>query len=342
MKRYLIGLGVLVAGVGIALGVRDDVSGRATTESESAAVESVEDSPAAALAVTGSEGSGTGGSGEPAGAGAEDAGGKNGDATSDMASAGAGAEGRGASAASESAQAGAGQASPSGTQPAAASSPVKGGSSSEPAGAGGGEDAVRVQEPDVETVLRRASAAYEATRSLQADFVQVARNPLLGTTINSRGTLYQRRPDRFLMDFSDPAGDVIVSDGQSIWIYYPSVDEAQVIRAPAGAAGAGGVDLQAQFLGDPVARFDSEMLGREEVDGRPTWVVRMIPRQPMGYRSLKAWVDAEDYLVRRFELVEDNGVTRNIELRNLKLNPSLDDSRFRFTPPEGARVVERG
>lgn len=201
--------------------------------------------------------------------------------------------------------------------------------------------AMAEQEPDARTVLLRASEAYEAVRSLRAEFVQTAENPLLRNRVTSRGTLVQRRPDRFLMKFSDPAGDVIVSDGQYIWVYYPSVDEDQVMRAPAGAAGAGGVDLQAQFLGDPVARFRSELHGKEEVGGRPAYVLTMVPREPMGYRSLKVWVDAGDYLVRRFEIVEDNGVTRHLELSGLRLNASLDDSLFRFTPPPGARIVQR-
>lgn len=201
--------------------------------------------------------------------------------------------------------------------------------------------AMAEQEPDARAVLLRASEAYEAVRSLRAEFVQTAENPLLRNRVTSRGTLVQRRPDRFLMKFSDPAGDVIVSDGQYIWVYYPSVDEDQVMRAPAGAAGAGGVDLQAQFLGDPVARFRSELHGKEEVGGRPAYVLTMVPREPMGYRSLKVWVDAGDYLVRRFEIVEDNGVTRHLELSGLRLNASLDDSLFRFTPPPGARIVQR-
>jgi len=198
------------------------------------------------------------------------------------------------------------------------------------------------QEPDARTVLLRASEAYGKVRSLRAEFVQTAENPLLRSRVTSRGTLVQRRPDRFLMRFSEPAGDVIVSDGEWIWVYYPSVDEKQVMRAPVGAGGAGGADLQAQFLGDPLTRFTPTLEGTESVRGRRAYVLLLTPRVDTGFRSLKVWVDAQDHLVRRFELVESNGVKRHFELDRLEVGVAAPDSLFRFTPPEGARIVERG
>lgn len=189
-------------------------------------------------------------------------------------------------------------------------------------------------------VLRRASEAYAKVKSLRANFVQKRDNPLLGSTTTSRGTLYQRRPDRFLMKFSDPDGDVIVSDGRYFWIYYPSADPKQVLRAPASAEAAGGVDLQAQFLGDPLRRFSNTYHGTDTVAGRKTHVITMIPRENVGYKNLKVWIDAQDALVRRFVLTENNGVVMEIVLSNLTINPALGDDVFQFTPPTGAKIIE--
>jgi outer membrane lipoprotein-sorting protein len=197
------------------------------------------------------------------------------------------------------------------------------------------------QDPEIATVLRRAAKVYAGAESLQADFSQRSTNPILRTTVASKGTLYQRRPDRFLMRFSDPAGDLIVSDGSYFWVYYPSVDRQQVLRMPAGR-GAGVVDLQAQFVGDPLERFVVTSEGREEIAGRSAHVLLLEPREALGYRALKVWIDAADYLVRQFEVTEENGMVRHFELSNLKLNPRLGDDLFHFTVPEGARVVDRG
>jgi outer membrane lipoprotein-sorting protein len=60
-----------------------------------------------------------------------------------------------------------------------------------------------------------------------------------------------------------------------------------------------------------------------------------------GYRTLKVWVDAQDYLVRRFLITEQTGALVEFQLTNLVVNPTLPDEIFKFTPPAGARVVER-
>ena len=204
---------------------------------------------------------------------------------------------------------------------------------------GGARDATQ---PDAVTILRRASAAYAKVNTMTAEFTQRLQNRLLRTDARSRGRLYQRHPDRFLMRFEEPAGDVIVSDGRYFWVYYPSVDSLQVMRAPAGAQGSRGVDLRSQFIGDPIERFDATLDGREAVGGRDAHVLTLVPKQPQGYQRLRIWVDDRDHLVRRFEITEENGNVRLIELHGLEINRPLDEELFRFTPPPNARIVERG
>jgi outer membrane lipoprotein-sorting protein len=67
----------------------------------------------------------------------------------------------------------------------------------------------------------------------------------------------------------------------------------------------------------------------------------MVPRTPAGYTSLKVWLDTSDSLARRFEITEENGTVRRFELTNLRTNVAIADDVFRFTPPAGARVIER-
>jgi outer membrane lipoprotein carrier protein len=201
------------------------------------------------------------------------------------------------------------------------------------------EQPAPTQSNDPAAILKRASNAYSTLRSLRAQFSQSLENPLLGRTVQSRGTIAQRRPDRFLMRFTDPDGDMIVSDGQYFWVYYPSVDKKQVLRSQAAAAG--GLDLQAQFIGDPARRFTYTYNGSETVAGRAADVLTLVPKEDLGYKSLKVWLDRQDGLARKFDLTELNGVTRHIELSNLEINPALNDALFRFTPPADARIIDR-
>jgi outer membrane lipoprotein carrier protein len=189
-------------------------------------------------------------------------------------------------------------------------------------------------------ILERVERTYGGVRSMQADFVQDLSVPLLGTSQRSSGKLYQRRPDRFLMKFSDPAGDVIVADGRSFWMYYPSNDPKQVMKTSI-AQGSEQVDLHQQFLSNPTARYNATLDGEETVDGHRTHVLTLIPKQQSPVRKLRIWVDRDDFAVRRFEMTEENESVRRIELRNLRRNVSLPDALFAFTPPRGAQVFEQ-
>ncbi len=227
-----------------------------------------------------------------------------------------------------------GTAAPAGATPPAAASdragvmPAARGSAPAPADAEAGQ------------ILERVERTYAGVRSMQADFVQDLRVPLLGTSQRSSGKIYQRRPDRFLMKFSDPAGDVIVADGRSFWMYYPSSDPKQVMKTSI-AEGTQQVDLHQQFLSDPTSRYNGTLDGSETVDGHRTHVLTLVPKQQSPVRKLRIWVDAADYSVRRFEMTEENESVRRIELRNLKRNVQLPDGLFAFSPPRGAQIFEQ-
>ena len=230
-------------------------------------------------------------------------------------------------------------ASPAGTGSvggSVAGAPRAGASTSEPSEVADASPSDQGASP--EEILRATSRAYEGLRSFRAGFEQTLQNTLLGRTITSSGTLYQRQPDRFLMDFSDPPNDLIVSDGDYFWMYFPSVDAKQVLRTPRGGQG---LDLRAQFVGDPIRRFETTYHGTESVRGRRAYVMTLVPRESLGYSRLKVWIDAADHLVRRFELTEGNGNVRYFELRDLVANPSLSDDLFEFNPPAGTQVVTR-
>jgi outer membrane lipoprotein carrier protein len=221
--------------------------------------------------------------------------------------------------------------------------PAAGGGSSgvpNPGAEAPAQPATQAEQDRAAEILRRVEQAANGVRSLEADFTQSLTIPLLNQTQRGSGKLYQRKPDRFLMRFSDPAGDVMVADGRHFWLYYPSSDPRQVIRTSI-AAGGEAVDLQQQFLSNPNQRFVPTLNGEETVAGRAAYVMTLVPRQRSPYKVLRIWVDKQDYLVRRFEMTEENDSVRRVELRNLRTNHTLSDALFTFTPPAGAQVFDQ-
>jgi outer membrane lipoprotein carrier protein len=174
---------------------------------------------------------------------------------------------------------------------------------------------------------------------MRAEFTQTVEVPLLGGTQRSRGTMYHRAPDRFLMRFAEPAGDIILADGQYVWMYHPGIDPNQVMRATL-AAGGQSIDLQREFLSNANQRFQVVKTGTETVAGRQTHALTLTPRSASPYRKVRLWVDTTDNLVRRFEITEQNESVRTLELTDLRPNMTLEDDIFRWSPPAGAQVYD--
>ncbi len=194
--------------------------------------------------------------------------------------------------------------------------------------------------PDVQDLLQRAEATYASLASLRATFEQKVEVPLLEKSRTGIGTWYQKGSGRFKMDFTDPAGDVIVSDGTSVWFFHPSTHPGQVIRSDidATAAGSGIADLQGRIFADARSRYEADHVADAVVDGRLTHEIVLTPIGTSPYRQVRVWIDAGSYLVRRFEIAERNETLRDIRLRDLQPNVPIPDSVFHFDPPPDADV----
>lgn len=196
--------------------------------------------------------------------------------------------------------------------------------------------------PDVQVLLDQAREVYDGLTSMQAVFEQTIEIPLLGRRRDGSGKWYQKGPGRFKMDFTDPEGDVIVADGQYLWLYYPSTHPGQVIRSAidANVTGAGMVDLQGRIFEEADTGYEAVLQGLEDVKGHATWRIVLTPTGESPYRTVRVWVDEDSFLVRRFEILEENETVRTVILDELQPNSPIANSVFEFVPPEGTDVFE--
>ncbi len=191
-------------------------------------------------------------------------------------------------------------------------------------------------------VLDRASAAYQRAQTLAADFVQIVVNPMLGEPDTTRGRLYQQRPSRFAMRFTQPSGDRVVADGRWLWLYTPSTTPGQVIRTRIPESGTTGPNLIGQFVERPRERYSARYVRADSTGSGWMDVVALTPRDSaLPYGGAVVWVGRADGLVRRLEITESSGQQRVVILRNLKENPVVAAREFRFTPPASVRVVDQ-
>ena len=200
---------------------------------------------------------------------------------------------------------------------------------------------VRSQTVDALSLLEATAANYEHVNQFCADFTQVLSVPLLGDERTGTGQMCQARPNKFAMRFSDPEGDLVVVDGEWVWLYYPSLDPNQVIRF-AMAEASGAYDLHKEFLEDPATKYEVTYEALDDVAGRQAHRLRLIPRARSSYEAAVIWIDHQDPVLRQVGIEDENGTVRTITLERVDLDPvTLDEGWFTFTPPPGAQVISR-
>lgn len=169
------------------------------------------------------------------------------------------------------------------------------------------------------------------TRSLQASFKQTVTNQQ-GKTQESSGTLAILRPGLFRWVYQKPFEQLIISDGKQVWLYDPDLKQATVkaigktLESSPAALLAGNNQFEQNYT---LRTLDS----RDGID----WL-RAIPKQADQSFDLIKLGFSQNQLV-QMELHDHFGQTTLIRFSAVKINPKLDNSQFRFTPPKDADVI---
>jgi outer membrane lipoprotein carrier protein len=183
-----------------------------------------------------------------------------------------------------------------------------------------------------------AVKAYANIRTAKASFEQTITNPLLGSTLRSKGEFEQSRPNRFAFRFTDPKGDVIICDGQRVWAYLPTSAPGRVNRMPCGS---GSLDLIGEFFTNPTQRYTIGDGGAAAVGERKAHIVLLTPKsKEAAFTRAKVWIDPANGSLLQFEAVEPTGLTRLVRITTFSPNAAVKESAFKFTVPKGVQVVD--
>ena len=170
------------------------------------------------------------------------------------------------------------------------------------------------------------------TQSARADFEQKVYDRNDKVVQESKGSFVFQRPGLFRWVYAKPVDQVIVGDGQRVWIHDRDLNQVTV-RKLSNALGstpaallAGSADIEKAFeLSDAGTRD-----GLEWLEARPR-------EREAGFERVRMGFDADG--LRAMELVDHFGQTTRLRFVNLKRNPKVDKSEFRFEPPKGTDVL---
>jgi outer membrane lipoprotein carrier protein len=180
--------------------------------------------------------------------------------------------------------------------------------------------------------ITQLKSFYAATRSGSVAFRQVVVGKGQAPPKESTGTFSFQRPGRFRWSYEKPYEQLIVGDGERLWIYDRDLNQVTVRKLDVAL----GSTPAALLAGDAALErnFDLQDAGHQgDLD-----YVTAKPRSPdTGFSLVR--IGLADNLPRTMELTDAFGNVTTLSFERFERNAALDPGRFQFVPPKGADVV---
>ena len=184
--------------------------------------------------------------------------------------------------------------------------------------------------------VARVQAWLDSWSSLSGRFEQRLASPTLPSDQVESGSFQIARPDRMRWEFSEPERKLAVTDGVSTWLYIPG--DRQVIR---GSLDQLRRDGAVSLLLSGSLRLQEAFVVRTAVVRDKEVSLDLLPREPSGaVAEIQLRADARSGQVLGFEVVDESGNRVTWTLRDLLLDPQLEEDLFSFRIPRGVEVQE--
>jgi outer membrane lipoprotein carrier protein len=180
--------------------------------------------------------------------------------------------------------------------------------------------------------IERFKTFARTTQSARADFEQKVVDRAGKTVQQVKGSFVFQRPGRFRWVYAKPADQLIVGDGERVWIHDRELNQVTVrklsraLGSTPAALLAGSAEVEAAFDLSEAGMRD----GLEWLEARPK-------EREAGFERIRMGFGAGG--IEAMELSDHFGQTTVLRFTNLTRNPKVDPAEFRFTPPKGADVL---
>lgn len=193
---------------------------------------------------------------------------------------------------------------------------------------------ISLAQPKAEDVLEKVRKRYDAVTDAELRFSQKVHFPMTNVEQQTSGTLYVKKKNRYRVEMDDQS---IVTDGQTIWSYSSANNQVVIDRFKQDEQS---LSPEKILVGTP-DNFTATVVGEEKVGGYETVVLKLVPRDEQSFiKSLRLWVDEKEWMIRQVEIIDLSEKQTTYSVLQVRTNTGLPDSRFVYTIPKGADVVD--
>ena len=167
----------------------------------------------------------------------------------------------------------------------------------------------------------------------QAAFTQTVTSPDGVKKKTSSGSFEFERPNRFRFAYTKPFEQLIVADGQKVWIHDPDLNQVSS-RKLSAAIGA----TPAALLAGGNLEKDFTLSAMPAQDGLE-WVAAKPKAKESAFDTLKVGFRGKELAA--VEIVDSFGQRSSLQFSQFRPNSAMAADAFKFVAPKGADVIEQ-
>ena len=177
---------------------------------------------------------------------------------------------------------------------------------------------------------QRLNKLLTNTKAMTANFSQTTKGANSGTF---KGSMTVQRPNNFRWETTSPSEQLIVANGSSLWIYDKDLQQAtkQAVDSQVG-------NTPALLLSGDPSKIDSNFKITQPYENKNYYV--LYPKSDSAsFKNLSISFSGGKPVM--MVLNDTLGQTTSIAFSNIKLNPKISSSQFKFTPPKGVDIINQ-
>ncbi|MBI2732234.1 MAG: outer membrane lipoprotein chaperone LolA [Aquabacterium sp.] len=188
-------------------------------------------------------------------------------------------------------------------------------------------------------------------QTARASFTQVVTSPDGKKSRKSTGTLEFQRPDKFRFAYAGPTEQLIVGDGKKVWLYDTDLNQvtvrpmsATIGASPAALLAGGSLDKDFTLKNVSSTASSQGAASATPVSSQATssleWV-EALPRHKDGqFQSVRVGFTKNGQLA-ALEILDSFGQRSRLDFAQFESKVAFPATRFQFTPPAGADVLNQ-
>lgn len=180
------------------------------------------------------------------------------------------------------------------------------------------------------------AALLDSMSSYRAEFEQTVTSQFGEILQTATGTMHLERPGRLRWAVDEPYPQLVVADGETVWVYDPDLEQATVQSFEETVQG-----TPMMFLTDTAMLESHFRVGRKSPTEESDLRFALSPRDPEStslFREITLTFSAGGLLT-GLDIVDDLDQKTAMVFRHGDVNPVLESGLFEFEVPEGVDVI---